>query len=694
MPPDPPERTLAMPIHAPIIRSLAAAASLALASLAAGAAAPAAAVRSVPLKITFALSPAQIDATCKAGLESAGKRIDAMLHRRSARTFRTVVEPLENVLSDVTDDLAAQTLLFQVAPDKAVRDASERCNTAVSGFAAELFARPDLYAALSAADKSGTARGPAQKKLLELHLVNAKRSGAGLAPAGRLRFVEISKQIADLENKFSSTLAADATTIAITREQADGLKPDLVAGLKTDADGKLVVPVDESTSEQFLANATSEEARKAFYIALNRRGGTANVALLEQAIALRDEAAKLLGYPNWSAYTLADRMAATPKRVEDFLVGIDTALKPLAGEQHAGLSALKGSRLEEWDRAYYGALAKKQQFDLDPEAVRQYFPAQHAIAAVFAIYSEMLGLTFTKAGDLPTWHPDVEGYRVTDTATGADRGVFYLDLYPRPGKYGHFANFGPTARRTMPDGTVRPAVNTIIGNWPVPTPGKPSLLSHQDVLTFFHEFGHNVADLCADSPYETLNSGFRLDFVEAPSQMLENFVWDRAILKRISANGAGEPLPDALIDKMNAARHFNEAWNEVGGIIFYSLADQRFHTATPPVDTNAVWREAKTAWTVDDFVPGTFRQASIGHFMGGYEGTLYAYPWAKVYAMDMFTAFQKDGLQNPAVGLRYRNEILAPARTFEPDVLVRRFLGRPMKPDAFYADLGMKVDAK
>jgi thimet oligopeptidase len=653
-----------------------------------------AAPHTVPLKIDFALTPAQIGASCKSEIESAGHRVDAMLQTRSARTFKSVVEPLENALSDLTDNLAAQTLLFQLAPDKAVRAASEKCNTAVSGFTADLFARPDLYGALSAASRSGTANGPAQKKLLELHLVNAKRSGAGLAPAKRQRFVEISKQIADLENQFESTLSADTTTIAITQAQADGLKPDLVAGLKTDADGKLLVPVDESTSEQFLSNAKSEPARKAFYIALNRRGGDANVALLEQAIALRSEAAKLLGYPNWSAYTLADRMAGTPQRVEAFLTRIDTALKPLAAEQRARLAALKGSRLEEWDRAYYSAIAKKQAFDLDPEAVRQYFPAQHTIDAVFAIYSDMLGLTFTKADDLPTWYPDVKGYRVTDTATGADRGVFYLDLYPRPGKYGHFANFGPTARRTLPDGTVRPTVNAIVGNWPVPTPGKPSLLSHQDVLTFFHEFGHNVAALCADSPYETLNSGFRLDFVEAPSQMLENFIWDRAILKRISANAAGQSLPDALIDKMNAARHFNEAWNEVGGIIFYSLVDQRFHTAKPPVDTTAIWRAAKARYTVDDFVPGTYRQASIDHFMGGYEGTLYAYPWAKVYAMDMFTAFQKDGLQNPAVGIRYRQDILAPARTFEPDVLVQRFLGRPMKPDAFYADLGMQVGGK
>jgi thimet oligopeptidase len=269
------------------------------------------------------------------------------------------------------------------------------------------------------------------------------------------------------------------------------------------------------------------------------------VALLERAIALRDESAKLVGYAHWAEYALADRMAGTPQRVESFLTHIDTVLKPLAAEQRAQLSVLKGSRLQEWTRAFYGNQARKRQFDLDPEAVRQYFPAQHTIDAVLAIYSGMLGLTFTKAAELPTWHADVVGYRVADTVSGADRGVFYLDLYPRPGKYGHFANIGPTSRRTLPDATVRPAVSTIVRNWPVPSPGKPSMLSHNDVLTFFHEFGRNVAALCADSPYETLNSGYRLDFVEAPSQMLENFVWDPAILKRISANAAGESLPDA-----------------------------------------------------------------------------------------------------------------------------------------------------
>jgi thimet oligopeptidase len=676
------------------LRATAAAAALTLLPFAADAAA-AAKGRSVPLKVDFSLTAAQIDDSCKSEIAAAGKRVDALVHARSARTFKTVVEPFENTVSDLADNLGAQVLLFNVAPDKAVRDASERCNTAVTGFLAEVFARPDLYQALAAAARSHTARGPAQQKLTEIHLLAAKRAGAGLPTDKRERFVAIAKEIADLENAFMSNLSNGNVTIAIPKEQADGLKPDLAASLKTDADGKLVVPVNESSFTQFLANATSADARKAFYMAYYTRGGDKNVELLQKAIALRDEAAKLLGYPNWDAYTLADRMAGTPERVEQFLTSQSAALLPLAREQRAKLGELKGSALEEWDRPFYSDIARKKQFNLDPEAVRQYFPAQHTIDAVLDFYSHMLGLTFTKSADLPSWHPDVVGYRVSDTATGADRGVFYLDLYPRAGKYGHFANFGPTGRRTMPDGTLRPAVNTIIGNWPAPAPGKPSLLSHQDVLVFFHEFGHNVAALCADTPYETLNNGYRQDFVEAPSQMLENFVWDPAILKKITSNvTTGEPMPDAMIASMNAGRHFNQAWAHLGSNVFYALVDQRYHAATPPVDTTAVWAATRARYTADPFVAGTVPQAGFTHMMGGYEGTYYGYAWAKVYAMDLFTAFQKDGLQNAAVGMRYRRDILAPARMQEPDVLVRKFLGRPMSPEAFYADLGIKGEAK
>jgi thimet oligopeptidase len=677
-----------MPIRPAAACAFAAVAALVLAGGDAAAAVPSTAP--LVLVLDFKLTPAQIDTTCQDKLAAAGKRVDALVHARSARSFATVSEPLENVLADLVDDLAAQTLLYQVALDKDVRDASERCNSALSGFQAALFARPDLYAALAAATRSGSARGAAQKKLLEIQLLTARRSGAGLPEAGRRRFVEIARRITDLENAFANNLSSPQT-IALAKDQIDGLPPDLVAGLKTDADGRFIVTVDESNYSQFLASAKSEAARKAYYVAYQTRGGPRNVDLLELAIALRDEQARLLGYPSFSAYTLADRMAGTPGRVAAFLDSLDARLMATARRQRDELAAFAGGgELQPWDRPFWSEQFRQKQFDLDRDAVRQYFPAQHTVDAVLAIYSRMLGLTFTKGDDLPTWQPDVVGYRVTDTASGADRGVFYLDLYPRPGKYHHFANMGPSSRRVLPDGRVRPAVNTIVGNWPAPAPDKPSLLSHADVLVFFHEFGHNVAALCADTPYETLNSGYRQDFVEAPSQMLENFVWDPAILRSISSRvDTGAPLPDALIAKMNAARHYDQAWNEVSFDIFYAQVDQRYHSAKPPVDTTAVWKALTRQITPDPFADGTIPQANFGHLMGGYEASYYAYAWAKVYAQDLFTAFQQGGLLNPEVGLRYRRDILAPARSVEPDGLVKTFLGRPMTPDAFYADLGL-----
>ena len=268
-----------MLIRVPSLCPIAAAASLALLPFTA---AHAAKLRSVPLKVDFSLTAAQIDASCKSEIAAAGRRVDALVHARSARSFKTVVEPLENTVSDLADNLGAQVLLFNVAPDKAVRDASERCNTAVTGYLAELFARPDLYQALAAAARSRTAHGSAQQKLTEIHLLATRRAGAGLPADKRERFVAIAKEIADLENAFMANLSNANTTIAITKEQADGLKPDLAAGLKTDADGRLVVPVNESSFTQFLANATSADARKAFYMAYYTRGGEKNVDLLRR----------------------------------------------------------------------------------------------------------------------------------------------------------------------------------------------------------------------------------------------------------------------------------------------------------------------------------------------------------------------------------------------------------------------------
>jgi thimet oligopeptidase len=650
---------------------------------------PAPAVAAVPLGVDWTLDPLHISSTCKAEIERANGRITALTRMRSARTFSTVVLPLETILADLNDDTAAQQFLTNVSTDKAVRDASQACNSAESAFYSEVTARPELYEALKAAKASGTAVGDAQTKLTDLWLVASTRAGAGLADAQRTEFVRLSAQLSDVQNQFNANLGNDSSSITISSAQTAGLPSDFTATFKKIAAG-YVVPVNESTVQTFMQNATDESARRAFYLAYNNRGGQKNVALLEQAIGIRDRLAHLFGYPNWATYVLADKMAATPARVDSFLAKIDTAILPKAKAERAELVALKGGEpFNNWDTAFYQTQLRKQKYSVDQNAIKQYFPVRHTVDAVLAVYAKLLSVSFKPIGAPNVYNPEVLGYEVHDAGDGVLLGTFYLDLYPRPGKYDHFANFPLVPRRVMPDGTVRAPMSVIVGNWSRPAAGRPALLSHDEVETFFHEFGHNMAAMLADEPYATLTSGFRSDFVEAPSQMLENWVWNPQILKQISANvTSGEPLPDALITKLIAARYVDYALATTQQILYASV-DMKYHSAGASVDTTAVWKDSVAALTPNTFVDGTHPQAGFGHLMGGYDAGYYGYLWSKVYAQDMFSAFQSGGLENPAVGERYRTDILAPARTYEPDVEVAAFLGRPMSTTAFYAELGI-----
>ncbi|MBV8749906.1 MAG: Zn-dependent oligopeptidase, partial [Candidatus Eremiobacteraeota bacterium] len=647
------------------------------------------------LAIDWSLTPQQITTSCATSIKAMRQHVDALVRARSRRTFDTVVFALENASSDFNDDLAAQGFLYNVSTDAKVRKASLQCATDAGNAMSEISARPDLYRALADANASKTAHGAAELKLTQLWLVALKRSGAGLPDAQRREFVALEQKLTDDQNKFSANLGNDETTITITAAQAAPLPPDFVAGtLKKTADGGYTVPVNESTIGPFLQNQTDASARKAFYIAYNNRGGETNVKLLEDAIATRDRLAHILGYPTWAAFVLADKMAGTPQRVDRFLSQIDTAIIAKARQERDEDAALKtasfpGSALEQWDQTFYENQLRKTKYAVDQNEIKQYFPVQHVVDSVFSIYQQLLGVRFARNTTVPVWQAQVQAYDVTDAASGKPLGRFYLDLFPRPGKYDHFANFPVIARRVLPDGTVRLATSSIVGNWPQPAPGKPALLTQGDVEVFFHEFGHCMAATLATPAYETLSGGFRQDFIEAPSQMLENWAWDPAILKRVSSEATtGAPLPDDLIQKMIAARYVHYALATTGQIL-YATVDMKYHTMKPPVDTTAVWAATVAETTPNAFVAGTHPQSSFGHLMGGYDAGYYGYLWSKVYAQDMFSRFKAEGLTNPSAGMAYRNDILAPARLREPDDSVRAFLGRPMNPNAFYRELGI-----
>ena len=646
--------------------------------------------------INYALSARQIAASCAAEIKRARSAVDAIAKRPARAASRAnVLLPLEDATADLNDRLVAQTLLTSVSTDRAVRDASLACQTDQGNFSVEVAARPDVYRALLAVRAHGAAGSAYENTLLDLWIVASQRSGAGLPGAQRSEVVKLQQQLNDLQNQFGANLGNDTTAIDISVDEAAGLSTEFLSSLKKNATGGYTVPANESTADQYLQNAKSGAARKRYWLAYHDRQGEKNTALLRKAIAVRDRIAQLLGYRSWAAYVLADRMARTPQRVRAFLDGLDGKLLGKSREELAVLAALKAAdagvasaTIEPWDLRYYDNALRKTAYAVDQNEIRRYFPVEHTIGAVLDIYAKIFSVSFAPIAPGAAWNPEVLQYAVRD-ASGKPIGKLDLDLFPRLGKYNHFANFPLLPVRRLPGGTWRMPETAIIGNWPRPAAGTPATLSHDDVTTFFHEFGHAMAALLATAPYETLSSGFRQDFIEAPSQMLENWTWQPAIIKAISAHvQSGAPLPDALIDKLVATRFVDQATFDVTQLM-YGTIDMIYHSSGPTVDTTKVWDEVSRTQTALPYPEGIRPEAGFGHLMGGYDAGYYGYLWSLVYAADMFTAFAAGGLMSPIVGMRYRQAILQPARTLEPDVEVRNFLGRAMSPAAFYRQLGI-----
>jgi len=644
--------------------------------------------------LNFHQTPQELAASCDAAIATAKAAYEKILAAPADKATFGTLQAIETGGADFNDATAVPGGLWELSPDEAVRKASGDCFQKVSNYNVEVQSDPRIYAVAEHVSTLGGVPAPAGTKLVEYYVVGGKRAGAGLDPEARKRTTALFQQLNDLELKFAQTLDNEIVTISITPAEARSLPASFVALLKKTAQG-YVVPVDESTYGQFMINESSSAARKRYVMVYGSRGGIQNVQRLQQAVAVRDELAHLLGYQSWAAYQLEAKMAKTPDRVESLLNTVSEKLLPKAQSEIAALTVYKNSLgspgpLRRWDYGYYENKLINSKYAVDEQVVRQYFPVDHVVTSVLGIYQKLLGVTFAEIAPADTWAPGVREYSITDTASGKPVGWFYLDLYPRHGKFSHFANFPIRPGRVMPDGSYQKPVSAIVGNWPLPSAGKPALLSHEEVITFFHEFGHLMHSTLSTAPYETLyGTSVRPDFVEAPSQMLENFMWQPSILKEVSSNvKTGEPLPDDLIKKMIALKHVADGY-DWSGQAFYAQYDMTIHSSGPKIDVDTTWFDLEKKMTPFPGTPGTHPEASFGHIMGGYDAGYYGYLWSKVYAQDIFTRFQKEGLENPAVGAAYRKDILEPGATVEPDVLVQNFLGRPMNPQAFYSDIGI-----
>lgn len=649
--------------------------------------------------LRFDPAPAEVLEDCGAAKKRAETAL-AQIASLSApsRTFDNTPWALDRAMYDLSDRTAADVFLQQVSVSSAVREASNQCDVMLSQFAVEVYSREDLYRALKdyAAKKEPLTGEDA--RLIEKTMLDFKRSGLELEPEKRAQLREIRKKIAGLESAFGRAINESKESALLTRPQLEGAPEDLIARLPRVGD-KYQVGVDYPTYLPFMENARDPEARRLLQAKFDDRAATVNVSRLAEALALRREAARLLGYPSHAAYAEEMYMAKDPKAVEAFLSRMRSRLDPLGREDLTVLASLKRAMegrasdgaVHAWDWRYYDNLLRKTKYEVDSERVREYFPTDLVVPQMLAVYQKLLGLEFREVERPLTWHPDAKLYAVSDAAGGAPIGYFYMDLFPRDGKYKHAAAFNIVVGRRLPDGTRQPPVSAIVANLDKPTAERPSLLNHDEVETLFHEFGHIMHQTLTKAKYGRFaGSNTARDFVEAPSQMLQNWVWDPVVLQSLSGHykDRSKKLPKELLDKMIAAKNADVGLLTLRQLLFGHV-DMAYHGRRPPSDTTKTYRRL----AADIFIPiadGTHPEASFGHLMGGYDAGYYGYLWSKVYAQDMFSVFQKQGVMDPALGRRYRSEILERGSTRDEMDSLKAFLGRAPAEDAFFESIGLK----
>lgn len=639
------------------------------------------------------LAPAEAEARVK--LE---KDLAALIAIPQAeRTFENTIMGYERAFDNYGNALGMSGFLSYVSTDKQFRDAANDLQMQISQFMVDVATRRDVYKAIREYTDTNPRLDPVQAKLVKEMLIGFKNSGMDLNDADLEKFKALNKEKAEYIIKFDKNIQEYKDPLAVTQEQLQGLGEDYIKKLSKTDDGKYLVTLDYPDYVPFMQNADDEQARKELEFKFNRRGGQENVELLEKTLTLRREIARLLGYKNHAELRLEDRMAKNPKTVMAFLKDLQKKLKPLGKKEDKEMIAYKNSKtgknsrtLYSWESGYWSNKFRKENLELDSEKIKEYFPSQVVIDGMLDLFGGVFGITFEPV-DIPVWHPDVKAFKIKDKASGELVAYFYMDLYPREGKYKHAACFGLVEGEEKQDGTYQIPFVAIVANLNKPSGDTPSLLKHSEVETLFHEFGHVLHNALTKAKYSAFSgTSVSWDFVEAPSQMLERWAWDPQVLKKISKHyQTGESLPDDLIKRMIAAKNFG-----AGGMYlrqdFFAQYDMTLHTADTTPDTTKLYFELTKKIRGLPLTKGTIPQASFGHIMGGYDAGYYGYLWSEVIAEDFFGEFKKNGIFNPETGLKFRREILEKGGTLDEEKMVENFLGRPADNKPFLKSIGLE----
>ncbi len=610
-------------------------------------------------------------------LAAGQKAIDTLLAEKGPRTIENTLVAYDQAIRENNTAGYFAGLMEQVHPDANFRDHATAMLTKVSAAQTAIALNHDVYNALAALDLSQTdaaTRYYVQRQLLEFRL-----AGVDKDEATRARLKKLNEQATEQQSIFDRNIADGTKEIEADPSELAGLPQDYIDRHKPDANGKVHLTTDYPDALPVFNFAKSDDLRRRMTLAFNTRAYPKNLDVLTSLLKTRYEIATLLGYSSWADYNAADKMIEKGQNIGDFIRQVKDASRPPAQKEFQMLLEEKkktdpnATEIWDYERGYLSELVRRTRYDFDSQSVRPYFPFNQVKQGILDSAADLFHVSFQQEPNVPSWDPSVETWIVLDN--GKPIGRFYLDMHPRPGKFSH-AEMVPVLDgvrgKQLPEAI-------LVCNFPVPTATDPGLMEYGDVETFFHEFGHLMHHILGGQQQWAGISGISMesDFVEAPSQMLEEWIRSPQVLAKFAKHyQTGEPIPAELVEKMNRASAFGRgSWVDRQNS-YTAISYDVYKVKPEDVNFDKVTLDDTRIYTLIAPLPDTHMWASFGH-LGGYSSAYYTYLWDKVIAEDFFLQFDRHNLLAGDAPMKYRRVVLEPGGSMSANDLVKNFLGRP-----------------
>lgn len=632
-----------------------------------------------------ALKPSEYEARCEAEIHTAKTSLAALL-ASPPETSAGVLNSLNTIEILLENSLNFAGLVANVFPDKNLREKGEACEQKLVAFIGEINLSRPLYDLITKTTTDNL--NEIDLRYREKTLQDFKRSGVNLNESDRNKIKQLQDEILSIGQEFDRNIRESSRPFILkSDEDLDGLPKDYIEKHSPNEEGEIVLTTSYPDYYPFMQYAKSDELRKRYYQLFNQRAYPENVSVLKKLLEKRYELATLLGFSNYAEYVTQDKMIGSPKNAQEFINKVwNIADKKAKQDYELLLQKLKtidphAKKVEDWQKTYLSQRIKSEDYKVDAQEVRQYFQYGKVRDGIFSLIEHMFGVQF-KPWETTVWHESVEAFEMWEGNKLIGR--FFLDMHPRDGKYGHAAQFSLVSGING----IQTTEAALICNFPGEK-NPEAYMEHSDVETFLHEFGHLIHTLFAGVDQTRVYfSGVKTewDFVEAPSQMLEEWVWDQDTLATFAKNKKGESIPTALFEKMKLAKNVgNGMWSQHQ--LFYAALSLGLHMENPKdLDLAQFSQKIQKNYSPFDYVEDTHFYNSFGH-LNGYSAIYYTYMWSLVIASDMHSEFEKAGLRNSEIARKFRDTILAPGGKKSASDLLHDFLGRQYTFDAFAHDL-------